>query len=238
MTGKKKNLYVLGIIPARGGSKGIPYKNIVELRGKPMIYYTIREARKSEYLDRIVVSTDNGKIREVAENYQVEIIPRPERLARDNTPSLPVFKHAIDYLDEKNGYVPDLVVILQPTSPLRKTEDIDDSVEKLLEEGCDSVITVMEVKHPPHWMVTLDEEGRVSEFLDKGGGKVYRRQDTPDLYIPNGAVFVTRKDVILDGDTVRGPDTRALVMPPERSIDIDTELDLLFAEKIMEEKKA
>lgn len=227
---------IIAIVPARGGSKAIPRKNVVKLCGKPLLYYTIKEARKSAYLNKIVVSTEDKEIKSIAESYGIEVIPRPKKLARDKTPSLPVFQHAIKYLEKNENYKPEIVVILQPTSPLRKAIDIDAAIKKLLETGCDSVITVRRLERPPHWTVTLDKDNRVHKFLDENN-KVYRRQEAPRIYIPNGAVFITWRDIIMKKNAVMGSDTRAIIMPPERSVDIDTKLDLLLAEKIMREKK-
>jgi len=181
ITGKK----IIAIIPARGGSKGVPRKNIKPLCGEALIYYSIKAGLESKYIDRVVVSTEDDEIASVAEKFGAEVIERPDRLARDDTPSVPVFKHVLSYLDENEKYLPDIVVILQPTSPLRKAKDIDDCIEKLIQEKCDSVITVKKVDHPPQWMVKLGEHNRVENLFKQD--KVTRRQDAEDVFIPNGA---------------------------------------------------
>jgi len=229
---ENKELVVLAIIPARGGSKGVPRKNIRQLAGKPLIAYTIEQALKSKYINRLVVSTDDAEITEVSKQYGTEVIRRPDELARDDTPSLPVFQHAIQHLEEKEGYYTDLVVILQPTSPLREVEDIDGAIDKLLTVSCDSVVSVCELEHPLHWMYTLDGD-RLKPIIT---GKVSRRQDATKVYQLNGAVYVTRRDVIIRQNKLMGDGTRAYIMPWERSVDIDTEIDFKLAELLMRER--
>lgn len=226
---------ILAIIPARGLSKGVPRKNIKPLCGKPLIYYTIKEALKSELLNRIVVSTEDGEIAEIARKYGAKVIERPIELAQDDTPSLPVFQHAINHLEMREGYYPRLIVVLQPTSPLRRVEDIDAAIRKLLETGCDSVVSVSEVECPLQWMYTL--EGDRLKPVIEGGEKITQRQDAPQVYRLNGAVYVSYRDIIMKQNRVMGEDSRAFVMPPERSIDIDTEFDFKLAEILLKERE-
>lgn len=218
---------MVGIIPARGGSKTVPRKNIKPLSGKPLIYYTIREAKKSSYLSRIIVSTEDKEIAEIASNYGAEVMERPEELAGDDTPTLPVLQHILGCLAEKEDYRPEVVVVLQPTSPLRTVEDIDGAIKKSLETNCDSVVSICETEHPPYLMYTLD--GDKLKPVIKEGEKISRRQDAPQVYRLNGAVYVTYRDIIMKENRVLGRDTRAYIMPQERSIDIDTELDFKLA---------
>ena len=222
---------IVGIIPARGGSKSVPGKNVRTLRGKPLIYYSIREAQRSSYLNRFVVSTEDKEIARIARGYGVEVIERPYELAQDDIPSLLVYQHVIRYLEEVENFYPDIIVALQPTCPLRRAEDMDEAIKKFLEIGCDSVVSVCEIEHPPEWMYTL--EGDRLKTVIKGGEKVTRRQDAAKVYRLNGAVYVTRRDVIMKENRVLGKNTRAYVMPPDRSIDIDTELDFKIAELLM-----
>jgi len=226
---------IIAIIPARRGSKGLPGKNVRLLNNKPLIYYTIREALRSKFLDRIIVSTDDKEITELAKVYGAEVIARPADLAKDDTPSLPVFQHAIRYLEEVEHYHPDVIVILQPTSPLRTVEDVDGVVEKFLQTDCDSVVSVCKVECPPQWMYILKVD-RLQPVI-KGREKIIRRQDAPEVYRLNGAVYVTHRDVIMKQNTVMGNDTRAYIMPVERSIDIDTEVDFQLADVLIREKE-
>ena len=225
---KQNNTKILAIIPARGGSKGVPKKNIRLMSGKPLIAYSIEAGLKSKYIDRVVVSTENREIAEIAEEYGAEVIKRPEKLAKDDTPSPPVYKHAVKFLEKNKDYKPDIIVVLQPPTPLRKVEDIDNCIKKLIKEKCDSVITLKKVEHPPHWMVKIDEKGRIHKYFELD--EIERRQDVADVYMPNGAVFVTWYEILMAHNSMRGPDTRAIIMPQEESIDIDTELDFLIAE--------
>jgi len=226
---------IIAIIPARGGSKKLPRKNIRLLNGRPLIYYTIKAAQKSKYLERIIVSTEDKEIAEIAKKFGAEVINRPRELARDETPTLPVLQHVIRHLEEKEDYRPDVIVILQPTSPLRTPEDIDAAVKKFRETKCDSVVSVCEVEHPIHWMYTLD--GDRMKPLMKDGARITRRQDAPMVYRLNGAVYVTRRDTIMKENKVLTDDTRAYIMPAERSIDIDTKLDFKVAEIILRESR-
>lgn len=225
----------IAIIPARGGSKTIPTKNIKLLNGKPLIYYTITEAQKSKYLSHILVSTEAQEIAQIAREYGAVVISRPLALAQDDTPSLLVYQHVIKYLEQVEDLHPDIIVILQPTSPLRTVEDIDGAIEKFLEAGCDSVVSVCEVEHPPHWMYSLQGD-RLKPVIE-GGNKITRRQDAPKVYRLNGAVYVTRRDVIINENKVLGTDSRAYIMPVERSVDIDTELQFMLAELLMKGRK-
>lgn len=225
---------IMAIIQARGGSKGLPRKNVRPLNSKPLIYYTIREALESRFLDRIIVSTEDKEIMELAKAYGAEVITRPANLAKDDTPSLPVVQHAIQYLEEIEDYHPDVVVILQPTSPLRIVKDINEAIGKLLEGSCDSVVSVCEVEHPLHWMFTLEGD-RLKRIIEGGG--VTRRQAAPKVYRVNGAVYATYRDVIMKQNAIIGNDTRAYIMPLERSVDIDTELDFKLAELLMRERE-
>ncbi len=228
----KREKSILGIIPARGGSKKLPKKNIRPLMGKPLIYYTITEAKKSNYLDRIIVSTEDRKIAQIARGYGVEVITRPQELAQDDTPALPVYQHAIRFLEEKERYSPDIIVVLQPTSPLRLAVDIDGAIEQFLKTEDYPVVSVCEVTHPPQWMYTL-RKGILVPVLK--GEIPARRQDALTVYQLNGAVYVIPRDTVMKQNSVLGKTTRAYLMPAERSIDIDTEIDFKLAELIIKD---
>jgi len=226
---------ILAIIPARGGSKGIPRKNLRLLCGKPLIAYTIEAALNSKLINRVVVSTEDEEIAKVSKKYGAEVISRPTELAQDDTPSLPLFQHAIRYLEEVKDYRPEIIVMLQPTSPLRIVEDIDRAIEEFLKGSYHSIASVCEVEHTPHWMYTIVGE-RLKPLIEEGQ-KVVRRQDDSKVYRLNGAVYVTSRDIIMKENRVLGRDTKAYIMPLERSIDIDTELDFKLAELLMRERK-
>ncbi|MBF8264148.1 MAG: CMP-N-acetylneuraminic acid synthetase [Dehalococcoidia bacterium] len=226
---KKSN--ILAIVPARGGSKGLPRKNIRPLAGKPLIYYSIAEAKACSLLDRVIVSTEDEEIARIARSYSAEVILRPVELAQDNTPSIPVFRHVVEYLKQKEGYSADIIVILQPTSPLRTKDDIEICIKKYLTHKCDSVISVCPVEHPPNWIYRLDND-RMTPFLEESK-RVLRRQDAPPLYRLNGVVYVSSGDWIMKNDSMVGENSLAYVMPPERSLDIDTEMDFAIAESLL-----
>lgn len=230
------NPVIVAIIPARGGSKAVPRKNIRLLDGKPLIYYAIREAQNSALLQRVLVSTEDAEIAEVARGYGAEVIPRPRELARDDTPSPPVYRHVIKYLEETEGSAPDIVVLLQPTSPLRRATDIDGAIAQFLATDCDSVVSVCEVEHPPHNMFALDGNRLVP--IVPGGEKIIRRQDAPRIFRLNGAIYVMRSDVAMKQNKAVGHNSEAYIMPIEISIDINTETDLKLTELLMKERRS
>jgi CMP-N,N'-diacetyllegionaminic acid synthase len=225
-------LRIAAVIPARGGSKGIPRKNMRDLAGKPLIAYTVEAALKSKILRRVVVSTDDVEIAEVAKSYGAEVpFLRPAELAKDDTPGLLVIQHAVKYMEENEALKLDVVVVLQPTSPLRSEKYIDEAVEKLLRTGADSVITVCKVRHHPFWSFTVKGE-RLYPFSEKGI-TIGRRQDLPEIYAVNGAVYAVRRDVLFEQNSVFGRDTRAILMLHEESVDIDDYFDLFVAEMML-----
>ena len=214
---------VLAVIPARGGSKGLPGKNIAKLAGKPLIAWTIEEARKSRYIDRLVLTTDDKLIMAVARRWKCEVpFTRPPELSRDETPGIEPIMHAVRMCP---GY--DYVVKLQPTSPLRTVEDIDGCIEACARAGADSCVTVTEAGTPPQWMYNLDGQGRLSPLA---GTTQSNRQDLPRPYALNGAVYVARRKWLQASRSFVCEGTLAHVMPAHRSVDIDTGFDLFIAE--------
>ena len=226
----------LAIIPARGGSKGLPRKNLLRLSGKPLIAHTIEAARVARSLQRIVVSTESPEIAEVGRQYGAEVpFLRPAELAGDETPTLPVLQHVLAQLEATEGCTPDIVVLLQPTSPLRRAEDIDRAVDLLERSGADSVVSLCAAEHHPAWMRRLEGD-RVLPFLENGP-EYTRRQDMPPVYRLNGAVYITRRRILMEENRILGQDTRGLVMDAESSVDIDTLFDLKVADLIMQERR-
>jgi len=219
---------VLGIVPARGGSKGIPRKNLAPLCGQTLMAWTLAAARDSSELTRVVVSTDDDDIAREAAAHDTEVILRPAPLAADDTPVLEVLQHVVRDLDQRERYCPDVVVLLQPTSPLRTARHIDAGVRLLGETEADSVVSVVEVPHHFHPVSVLRLEGdRLAPY--QGKTTVTRRQDKPTLYGRNGpAILATRTKVLLEG-SLYGRDSRPLVMTPEESVDIDAPWDLELA---------
>lgn len=212
---------VLAIIPARGGSKGVPRKNIREVAGKPLIAWTIEEAKKSKYIDRLILSSDDAEIIAVAKAWGCEVpFVRPAELAQDETPGIDPVLHA---LDMQPGY--DWVVLLQTTSPLRSVADIDGCIETCAANRAHACVTVAEAEQSPYWMYTLGSGGAMQPLIAKGKDFA-RRQDLPAVYALNGAVYVAQCDWLRQHKTFVSGETLGYVMPRERSLDIDTELDL------------
>ena len=231
---------VLGVIVARGGSKGLPHKNILPLAGKPLIAHTIDAALGAHLLHRVLVSTDDEQIAQIARQYGAEVpFMRPSELAQDDTLTYPVLVHAVQLLDEQQGYRPDYVMLLQPTSPLRTTHDIDNAIRLAEANDADGVVSLCEVKHHPYLTKGVSDDGRVVDFLtlDKPLEVAYsRRQDLPKAYAINGAVYLVRPQVLVDRQTFYTDRTYAYIMPVERSLDIDTSWDLRLAELIHQDR--
>lgn len=229
---------ILGVITARGGSKGLPGKNIKLLGGKPLIAYTIDAARKSHLITHLIVSTDDEEIAAVASQAGGDVpFRRPQELAQDNTPHLPVMQHAIQFMEQKLGITFDYAVIFQPTSPFRTVEDIDGTLQKLITTTADSAVSVCEVEPSAHPMKIKKLEGdRVLPYcLEEPEGA--RRQDLPVAYKRSAAVYAMRRDLIIKDNRLYGDHIVGYIVPQDRSIDIDTPLDWLKAEYLLAELK-
>jgi N-acylneuraminate cytidylyltransferase len=214
---------VIAVIPARGGSKGLPGKNIVPVCGKPLLAWTIEAAQKARYIDRLILSSDDESIIGVARAYGCEVpFTRDSRLAADDTPSIDV---VLDALAHCPGY--GWVVLLQPTSPLRMAEDIDGTLERCVTLGAPACVSVCEAEQSPYWMYTLQPDSRLSPLLPT---TVTRRQDLPRVYVLNGATYVADASWLLRSRSFLTAETVAYEMPIERSLDIDTEADLSIFE--------
>lgn len=212
---------VLGIIPARGGSKGVPRKNIRELAGKPLIAWTIEEGKKSKYIDRLILSSDDEEIMEIARQWDCDVpFVRPSELAKDDTPGIEPVLHALNTLPERYHFV----VVLQPTSPLRCVDDIDNSLKLCVDANSPSCVSITEPETSPYWMYTLEEKGRLRAF-QKGKEKYFRRQDFPKVYALNGAVYIAETDWVKKNKKLVSSETIGYIMPKSRSFDIDTEID-------------
>lgn len=213
---------MLGIIPARGGSKGIPGKNIRMLGGKPLIYYAARAARESGLVDRLILTTDSAEIADVGKSLGIEMpFIRPANLAQDDTPMFPVIDHVVQFV-ESQGWQPDIILLLQPTAPLRQPEHIQAAVKILTETKCDAVASVVEVPqhYAPDFVLKL-EGGKLKPFLE-GGEKVTRRQDTRAAYSRDGTIYAFWRDVFIHKRSIYGDDCRPLVIPRDMSCNLDT----------------
>jgi CMP-N-acetylneuraminic acid synthetase len=225
------NEQVLGLIPARAGSKGIPGKNLKAFCGQPLISHAIQAARRSERIDRVVVSTDSEEIAAVARTCGAEVpFLRPRKLAEDDTPMLPVIEHAVDAL-ERDGWAADIIVLLQPTSPLRRPEHIDRAVAMLLETRADSVVSVVQVRatHSPDYVMKI-VDGRLEPFLPDGL-RVTRRQDAQKVYERDGTVYAFWCETLRRDHSIYGADCRPLEILRGESIGLDeAPLDWEYAE--------
>lgn len=227
------HLKIVGIIPARAGSKGLPDKNIRLLCGKPLIYYTIKAALEACCLQRVIVSTDSDRIAEIAKGYGAEVpFLRPAELSADDTPSLSVVRHTATFLVDQEKYRPDTLVTLQPTSPARRAEHIDAAVELFANTHADVVMSVCESEYSPYWMRRIGADGRLIPILPDSE-RFMRRQDLPVVYRLNGAVYVESYSSVMNGTNEPGKVIRALVMDRADSIDIDDEFDFRLAEMQM-----
>jgi CMP-N,N'-diacetyllegionaminic acid synthase len=225
-----KNVKILAVIPARGGSKGIKNKNIVNIGGSPLIQYTIDAALKSKMLSDCIVSTDSDEITKVAKLCGA-IVPfkRPELLSNDQALSLPVIQHAVDFMEDYKSLLYDYVLMLQPTTPLRQAEDIDSAINLLIDSDADSVISVVDVQgyHPLRMKRIVD--GRLINYVDQGYENMKPRQNLPHVYIRNGAIYATRRNTLMIENSFTGNDSRAYIMSSDRSVNIDTPQDLILA---------
>ena len=190
----------MAIIPARGGSKGIKRKNIRILNGKPLISYTIEQALKSKYIDRVIVSTEDLEIAEISKSFGAEVpFLRPQELAQDDTPGLEPIIHAVNYLNGEEKYFFEYVMCLQCTCPLRKAKDIDNSIEEINKKNADALVSVCESEVNPYWMKTI-QDGKLVDFI-KTNVDYIRRQDLPKVYRLNGAMYLAKTKVILNRKT-------------------------------------
>lgn len=225
---------VLGIVPARGGSKGIPRKNVRLLGGRPLLAHTADAALAARRLSRVVLTTDDEEIAEAGRRCGLEVpFLRPAELARDDTPTLPVLQHAVAEL-ERAGDRFDAVCLLQPTSPLRRAGDIDGCIELLASEGLDSVVSVLPVphEHNPHWVYFRDAEGLLR--LSTGEEQpIPRRQELPPAFHRDGAVYVVRRDVLMNGDSLYGRRLGGYLTDPARNVNLDTPADWDRAERLL-----
>ncbi len=220
---------LLGIIPARGGSKGVPRKNLREVGGRPMIAWGIEAAARSRYLDRTVVSTEDAEIAEVARRHGGDVpLMRPAELARDDSPLEPAILHMLDSLPDSYDYL----VLMEPTVPLKSAEDIDGCISLCLARDAPACVAVSEPPQPPHWMVTLDARQRI-EFVLGTETLSLRRQELPKAYTVSGAAYVARTEFYRAKRTFFDARTVGYVTPPWRSWDVDTELDLAVVNAIL-----
>ena len=219
----------LVIIPARGGSKRLPRKNVLDLCGKPLIAWSIEAGLNSKYIDKVVVSSDDDEFLEISKKFGAETIKRPEKLASDTATTFDTIKHTIDNLEKY-----DYIVLLQPTSPLRNEKHINEAIELLENKNADAVVSVCEMDHSPLWSNTLPEDGKMNNFLrDEILNK--RSQDLDKYYRLNGAIYICKTDKLLENRGFFLKDNIfAYMMDRKSSIDIDEEIDFKMANMLAE----
>jgi CMP-N-acetylneuraminic acid synthetase len=217
----------VAIIPARGGSKGIPRKNIKELCGKPLIGHVIQTALNVEELDRVIVSTEDAEIAKVSKEWGADVpFIRPDELAKDEVPTLPVLQHAVEYLEKNEKYYPDIIVLLYPTSPLLSHERISEGIELLKNGGFDSVLSVVEDRGH-YWIENNEQYERLYPKVLKN------RQLTKPLFRENGALYICKKEVLMNENFLVGNDVGFVIMQEKESIDIDEPFDFEMCELLL-----
>ncbi len=233
---------ILAVIPARGGSRGIPRKNLQPLDGKPLIWYSIEAARQARRLDHIVVSTEDEEIMAVAKQFGVDVIKRPEEFATDLASIDGALRHAVREFEQDNGKI-DFVVVLYANVPVRSEAIIDKVINTFVKSSADSAQTYAPYPKPPQWAFKIEESKAVP--LDGCHVSSYRRQDLTPAYYPDGAVLMLRRDILMQSkevpvgnDSYQGRERLAIIQAPEDTVDVDNSADLLWAEFILDRLKS
>ncbi len=229
---------VLGIIPARGGSKGLPGKNIIDIFGKPLISYTIKTALKSKAFYRIICSTDDKKIARIAEYYGAEVpFIRPKKLSRDDTPMKEVLRHAVLFVEQQESEKVDYVFCLQPTNPFRSVQDIKKSIEEIIKTKADSVIGVVRVESDHPILMKKIVKGLLVPYVIEEKEGTTRQKYRPYAYRRAGSVYLTNRDVLIKANSIWGVKTRPLIVSKESALNIDDEIDLEVVKAIFKLKQ-
>jgi len=228
---------MLAIIPARGGSKGLPGKNVRELCGRPLIGYAIEEAIKSKFIDRVLVSTDSEEIARIAKLEGAEVPElRPTKLASDNALAIDTYLYTCEYLNSKEKRNIEDFIVLQPTSPLRSADDIDNSISLYHKNSADSVISVVENDHPIQWNKVITTDGKLENFV-KDSENNLNRQAYEKQYVPNGAIYIFNYKYLKQTRSYYSTNTFPYIMSKENSIDIDNLFDFELAEFVLKRRK-
>lgn len=228
---------MIAIIPARGGSKGLPGKNIKMLNGKPLIAYTIEAALKSKYIDSVIVSTDSPAIAKVAKEYGAEVpFLRPDELSTDSSSAIDVYLHATNYYMENNKVKLNKFMVLLPTAPLRTEKHIDDAVELFLEKKADTLISIKKADTPVTWYMEKNDDDRIKNARFGIGNAVTNRQVNNQYFVPNGAIYILDYELLKTNRTYYSNNTIGYTMSSEDSVDIDTLIEFKFAEFLLNYK--
>tara|TARA_B100000579_G_C22694978_1_gene786953 strand:+ start:343 stop:1044 length:702 start_codon:yes stop_codon:yes gene_type:complete len=229
---------VIAIIPAKGNSRAIKKKNIRKILGKPLIYYTIIQAKKSKLINDIVVSTDSKDIAKISKKYGAKVpFIRPKYLSSHFVPSHPVIKHAVLFMEKLNKYKYDYVIMLQPTCPLRKHSDIDYSLNKLIKSKFKSITSVVNVGGNHPYRMKVIKKNKLYNFIDRGFEDMRPRQKLKKIYIRNGAIYASTRDTVIKKNTLVARKNLPHIMPEKRSVNIDTMSDLFTAEYYLKNQK-
>jgi N-acylneuraminate cytidylyltransferase/CMP-N,N'-diacetyllegionaminic acid synthase len=229
---------ILAIIPARGGSKRVPGKNIRNFCRKPLIAWTIEAAKNSNLINRVIVSTNDKKIVAVSKKYGAEVpFIRPEELSTHTATTMAVIEHSLSFMKKRDNYVPDILCVLQPTSPLRNSKHIDEAIKLMIRTEADACVSVAENKVNPYYSNTIDKNSMFHNYI-KGTGRKFATKIKPEkTYMLNGAMFLIKPKVFLKEKTLEPRKTAAYIMSEQDSVDIDNEHDFKIAEFIMKKVK-
>lgn len=228
--------FILGLITARAGSKGLPGKHLLPLGNKPLLQWTCEAALAAKSLSRVILSTDGQDIADCAQQAGVDVpFLRPAELAGDDTPHVDVVLHALDWWQEHENTQLSYLCLLQPTSPFRTVEDIDVAAELLLQKRAPAIVGVTEATDHPYLTQQLNDQGQLTPFIEHNLTYA-RRQDLPPAYVINGAIYIIAVDVLRQTRSFLPPQTLAYIMPRKRSIDIDCDTDLMLARAVLDQK--
>lgn len=229
--------FVLGLITARAGSKGLPGKHLLPLGNKPLLQWTCEAALAAKSLSRVIISTDGQDIADCAQQAGVEVpFIRPSELAGDDTSHVDVVLHALNWWQGHENTQPDYLCLLQPTSPFRRPEDIDAAISLLLQKRSPAIVGVTEATDHPYLTQQVDDQGQLTPFIEHNLTYA-RRQDLPPAYVVNGAIYIISVDVLRKTRSFLPAQTLAYIMPRERSMDIDSDTDLMLAQAMLDQKK-
>ncbi len=232
---------ILAVIPARGGSKGVPRKNIKLLGGKPLVYYVLTAALKSTLIDYVAVSSEDEEILNIAKkigknNKKFILVKRPKSLAKDKTLTVPVVQHALEWVEKNKNLKFDHVAILQVTTPFLNENDIDKSIKKIIKTKADSIVSVNEINDTHPVKIKKIVGDALFQYAPGLKETIFRRQDLPLAYKRNGGIYLSKRDIIMKEGLMWGRVTRPYIMPPERSVDINSIIDFHLAEVILKHK--
>ena len=228
---------ILGIVVARGGSKGLPRKNLLKLGSKSLVEISIDSALKSSYLSKVVVSTDDKEIFEIAKKTKASVpFLRPKELAEDTSSVFDVLKHCVNWHIDNQNWTADIVVLLQSTTPFRKAEHIDNVISLLIKNNVSSAMTIVKPDYPPHWMLIKDKKSTIKKLIDSDR-VFFRRQDTPNVFQPAGSVYALTKDLLFNlNDNLPQKDTLGLEILQEEAVNIDTLMQYNLAKILWDNK--